>query len=301
LEIPIIVGKSTSVLLLRSFINKAARSDSNVLILGETGVGKGLAAKSIHFLSERRNKPFIRLNCGNLNENLIESELFGHRKGAFTGALNDRPGLIEAANGGTFFFDEVGDCSPSLQAKLLSLIEDREIRRIGENHGRKIDARFIFATNKDLNFMVTRGKFRLDLFYRINILAFCINPLRERKEDIPIITELLLKNANNKYGMEKKLSPQALDEIMRNDHKGNIRELENIIERAWLFSEDIEIGIEDISISNANELYGAIKQKLSIDIIRLELMNCNGNITKTARKLGISRQWLHRLINMELR
>jgi transcriptional regulator with GAF, ATPase, and Fis domain len=184
---------------------------------------------------------------------LIESELFGHKKGAFTGAITDRQGLIEEANGGTFFFDEIADISPYLQAKLLSVIEDKELRRVGENRARNIDVRFILATNKDLPKLVANGKFRKDLYYRISILAFQISPLRERKEDIPLFVEWFLNEIDAEFKKEKKLNPKALQKIMEYSFPGNVRELENLIRRGYVLAERKEINPENIIFEEGGE------------------------------------------------
>jgi transcriptional regulator with GAF, ATPase, and Fis domain len=295
-----IIGISFHIKKLRGFVDKAAKSDSNVLILGETGVGKELAAKAIHFESNRKDKPFIKLNCGNLNENLVESELFGHRKGAFTGAFVDKPGLIEAANGGTFFFDEIGDITLSLQAKMLSVIEDKEIRRLGDSNTRQIDVRFIFATNKDLYNMVTKGKFRKDLFYRIDILTVHISPLRERIEDIPLLIEEILSRENRKKSINFAMTKEAMNKVTEYYFPGNIRELENILIRATEFSTCNIIKECDISFQQVQEKKSLIKRdKYGINKIVDILVKCNGNKTKAARELGISRVHLYRLLNFK--
>lgn len=241
-----VLGKSFCVKKMVHFIKKVARTDSNVLLLGETGVGKGLAAKMIHSLRERRDEPFIKINCSNLNENLLESELFGYKKGAYTGAFVDKPGLIEEADGGMFFLDEIADINFYLQAKLLSVIEEKKIKRLGENKSRKIDVQFIVATNKDLSDLVAKGMFRQDLYYRISILRFYIPPLRERKEDIPLLVMHILRKENEKNNKNKMITQEALNKLLDYDYPGNIRELENIIKRAYIFSNDTEIKEEDI-------------------------------------------------------
>jgi len=248
-----IKGISPHIKKLLGFINKAAKSDSNVLILGETGVGKELAARAIHELSHRKDKSFIKINCANLNENLLESELFGCKKGAYTGAVVDRPGLIEASNGGTFFLDEIADITTYVQAKLLAIIEDKELRRLGENTTRKIDVRFILSTNKDLYKLVNRGNFRQDLYYRISILKCFIPPLRERKIDISLLAKNIIEEENDKNGKVKKITQEALNKLQEYVYPGNIRELENIIKRAYFLSDDCRIDAEHIEFENSKD------------------------------------------------
>jgi len=194
-----IIGKSFQTNELRKFVNMAAESDANVLLQGETGVGKEVAARLIHCQSSRCKKPFLKINCANLSDTLIESELFGYKKGAYTGAVNDKPGLIESAYDGIFFFDEIADTTPQIQAKFLTVIEDKEVRRLGEIRSRKIDVRFILATNKNIKRLIQNGKFRLDLYYRISVLIHHIAPLRHRKEDIPILIDYILRKISSRH------------------------------------------------------------------------------------------------------
>jgi Nif-specific regulatory protein len=254
-----LVGKSSYIKKIFDFISKATKTNLNVLILGETGVGKELVAKMIHFYSERKNEPFIKINCANLNENLLESELFGYKKGAYTGAVIDKPGLIEEAKGGTIFLDEIGDIPYYLQAKLLSVIEDKELRRLGENKTRKIEARFTFATNKDLYESVLEGNFRQDLYYRISILILFISSLRKRKEDIPVLVRNITEEENKKNEKTKRITQEALNRLSAYDYPGNIRELENIIKRAYYLSDDGVIKAEHIEFENSK-----IKEKMNI-------------------------------------
>lgn len=298
MEGPVIIGNSQGMKALIVFIRVAAKSDANVLLLGETGVGKSLAARAIHLASPRRQKEFVQLNCGNIDENLAESELFGHRKGSFTGALADRSGLIETADGGTFFFDEIGDISAGLQAKILSVIEDKEVRRIGDHQFRKIDVRFMFATNKDLHGLMAKSKFRQDLYYRINILSFRIPPLRQRKEDIPLMVEFFLERESAKAGSTKAMSQEALDRIISYPLPGNIRELDSIIRRACEYSSDGVIREADVAPLLAlnpalNSGKGHEWKKTGL----LEaLIACKGNKTQAAKRLRISRVHLYRLL-----
>jgi len=203
-----IIGKSLVIKRKINFIRKAAKSDKNVLIYGETGIGKELAARKIHELSDRRKKPFVAVNCTNIPRDLFEAELFGYKRGSFTGAIKDKKGLLELAEDGTIFFDEIGDISLNLQAKLLRVIERREIRRIGETITRRINACFIFATNKNFQEEIYAGKFRKDLFYRINVLNLFIPPLKERKEDIPVLVEYILEKERKEGNTKKKFGEQ---------------------------------------------------------------------------------------------
>jgi len=293
---PKLIGKSSHIKKLLHFIEKAANSDANVLLLGETGVGREVAARKIHSLSVRKKNPFIKVNCANLNENLLESELFGHKKGAYTGAVIDKCGLIEEANSGTFFLDEIADISPYLQAKFLSVIEDKELRRLGENRPRKIHVRFILATNKNLLKLIERSKFRKDLFYRISVLSFYISPLRERKEDIPLFVMSCLKKRSSKQAQHYFIEQKALDKLMRYSFPGNVRELENIIERATVFAKEGRIS-EKVIVPYSLE-YSREKKKLKCDreIIQKAVEKYHGNKTKAARALGISRQWIHKVL-----
>lgn len=295
---PKLIGKSPSIQELHYFIKKAATSDATVLLLGETGVGKEVAARLIHLHSDRCDNPFIKINCASLSDTLIESELFGHKKGAFTGAIIDKPGLIEEANGGTFFFDEIGDISPSLQAKLLSVLEDNELRRLGENRTRKINVRFCLATNKDLAKLVKNENFRRDLYFRINILSFHISPLRDRKEDIFLLIDFFLDKERKRQSRDFKITKEALEKIFTHTFTGNVRELQNILERALVFSDNAVIEEKNILFSNT-ESTPKVKRRshYSYDNIFDAMMKHGGNKTKAAKELGISRVHLYRLLN----
>lgn len=228
-----LIGKSRKMISLYEMIEKVAPTGVTIMISGESGTGKELAAKAIHFNSERREQPFVAVNCGAIPETLIESELFGHVKGAFTGAVIDRPGLFEQANGGTLFLDEIGEVPLLLQSKLLRVLQEREIRRVGGGETRKIDVRIITATNRDLESQVSEGTFREDLYYRLNVVDLIMPPLRDRPEDISLLAEhFFKKHAGNSRTHAGILSPEALDFLWGYQFPGNVRELENIIERA---------------------------------------------------------------------
>lgn len=285
MDAPVMIGKSPAIRKLRKFVSVAAQTDASVLLLGETGVGKEVAARMIHFESARREKPFLKINCASLSETLIESEMFGHRKGAYTGALVDRPGLIEEADGGTFFFDEIADFPMVLQAKLLSIYEDREVRRLGENRFRKIDVRFIFATNRDLVGDVEKSRFRKDLYYRIRVLAFQIEPLRARKEDIPELIGHFLGEKSRGRFRPLKITPEALEHLASHAFPGNVRELENILERAILFSGDSTIEKKNVHYTekvmpSENVIIEEVGEECenTEDILKTMLVSYLGNI-----------------------
>jgi two-component system response regulator PilR (NtrC family) len=230
-----IIGKSQMMRELFAMIQKVAASQSSVLILGESGTGKELAARSIHTCSPRKSKPFVAVNCGAIPENLIESELFGHKKGSFTGAVSDRPGLFEQAEGGTLFLDEIGELPLLMQTKLLRVLQEREFKRVGDAQTRKADVRIISASNRDLESQVKDGSFREDLFYRLNVVQLVLPPLRERIEDIPLLIEFFCrKYQTGGQSAPAIITPGALKALMNHPFPGNIRELENCIERSLI-------------------------------------------------------------------
>lgn len=227
------IGKSKGMLKVYSVIKKVAETPTNVLILGESGTGKELVAKAIHENSKRKNMPFVIINCGGVPENLLESELFGYVKGAFTGAYVDKPGLFEIARGGTIFLDEIGDLPSLLQVKLLRVVQEKSFRRVGGAEDKKIDIRIISATNRNLEEKVKDGSFREDLYFRLNVIPIHIPPLRERKEDIPVLTRYFIEKYSKEFGKEiKTISTYALELLLTYPFPGNVRELENIIERS---------------------------------------------------------------------
>jgi two-component system response regulator PilR (NtrC family) len=228
-----VVGKSPSVVRIIELMVKIADSPSNVLITGESGTGKELIARALHHYSYRKDHPFVAINCSAIPEGLFESELFGHIKGAFTGAIANKEGIFEAANGGTIFLDEIGDIPQSFQVKLLRVLDDKIIKRVGGNQDIKIDVRIVAATNKDLKKAIAEGTFREDLFYRLDVIPIEMPPLRERKEDISLLIEHFLSKFNRILGREvKSASPDAMERLVNHSWKGNVRELENVIERA---------------------------------------------------------------------
>ncbi|RMA93297.1 sigma-54-dependent transcriptional regulator [Hydrogenothermus marinus] len=257
LEEQFLTGKSKAIQLVKKTIKKVAPYDINILITGETGTGKEITAKAIHSYSNRKNKPFIAVNCAAIPADLLESELFGYKKGAFTGADKDKKGLIEEANGGTLFLDEIGEMPLPLQAKLLRFLEERKIRPLGSTKEIEVDVRIISATNKDLKKQIEKGEFREDLYYRLSTITINLPPLRERKEDIPLLVEQILKELIKKYNKEiKKIDPQFITYLKTLDLKGNIRELKNIIEKAVILSEDEELKLNEyFEINSLNSIF----------------------------------------------
>ncbi len=237
-----IVGKSRAMQQVFDLVDRIKDTPSNVLITGESGTGKEVIARALHEHSVRKNKPFVAVNCGALPENLIESELFGYRKGAFTGATSDREGLFEAANGGTLFLDEIGELPLSMQVKLLRVLQERKVRRVGDTNDRVIDVRLVAATNRDLNKAVETGEFREDLYFRLNVLHLALPPLRERPEDIPLLAHHFLQKNNADMGRSLPgFSDEALRYLQQYRFPGNVRELANIVERAVALTPEGEI------------------------------------------------------------
>src|SRR5215831_16593206 len=236
---PLLIGETPVMQQVRRLIETIAPTDASVMILGQTGTGKELIARSLHDKSRRAERAFIPVNCGALPENLVESELFGHRKGAFTGADNHRKGLFEVANGGTLFLDEVGELDRSVQVKLLRFLESGEIRRVGENEPFRVDVRVLCATNRDLREMVTNEQFREDLFFRLNTFEIYLPPLRERKPDIAALAQHMLARYATRRGLtQSTIAPAALESLQSHDWPGNIRELANMVERATILAGD---------------------------------------------------------------
>ncbi|MGB9630255.1 MAG: sigma-54 interaction domain-containing protein, partial [Thermodesulfobacteriota bacterium] len=282
-----------------------SESDSTVLIQGASGTGKELFAKAIHNLSRRKDKPFIKVNCGALPDTLLESELFGYVKGAFTDAKKDKPGRFALAHGGTIFLDEVGDMSPALQVKLLRVLQEKEYEPLGSTSPRKTDVRVIAATNKDLSKLMEERRFRDDLFYRLNVVRIDLPPLCERKEDIPLLVDAFIKKFNAKMGKQiLGISDQALRLLLKYDFPGNVRELENIIEHAFVLCKgeriDLDclpkeiIEIQEELPSNKPLLGKTPFEKAEVEIIERTLKKYDGNRIQAARELGIDRTTLWR-------
>ncbi|MBD3193644.1 MAG: AAA domain-containing protein [Candidatus Lokiarchaeota archaeon] len=291
------IGTSKPTRELLKEIKRAADSEDDILLLGETGAGKGLTAEKIYSLASDKYNTFKKISCANLHEHLLESELFGYKKGAFTGAVQDTEGIIKNAEGGILFLDEIGDISPGIQAKLLQVTEDRTIRRLGGSKNVRVNVRFIFATNKRLDKSVEQGKFRQDLFYRINTYVIEIPPLRERKEDIPDLAEYFIKLHSKEK--RKILTRDALEKLQNYHFPGNIRELESIIKKASRLSHNNRIDSSHILFTN--DLTGQTKRikkkrkKFSKKQIIEALLKHHGNKTKAAGELGISRVHFYRI------
>ncbi len=295
-----IIGQSPPMRELFEIIPEVARSDSSILITGETGTGKELVAKAIHAKSLRSNGPFIAINCGALPDTLLESELFGHQKGAFTGADRARKGFLEVVSGGTLFLDEIGEISPKMQVDLLRVLEEKKITRIGEREPIEVDFRLIASTRRDLPAAISKGDFREDFFYRINVITLQISPLRKRREDIPLLAEHFL----NKYSRETtkhvdRITPEAERLLKRHDWPGNVRELENALERAVVLSKKRTLGVEDFSCLNvptaARHDARTLKEREK-EYIQEILMENDWNVTRSAQILGINRVTLHKMI-----
>ena len=282
-----------------SLIVRVAKTDSTCIIQGESGVGKEVVVTLLHESSERKNQPLVKVNCAAIPETLLESELFGYERGAFTGAYQRKMGKFELANKGTVFLDEIGDISPLLQSKLLRVIQEKEIERLGGLHPIKVDVRIIVATNKNLDEEVKKGTFREDLYYRLNVVNIQIPPLRERKEDIPLLIDFFLKRFTDKHKREiRGFTREARDMLIKYDYPGNVRELENIIERATVLTRGDHISKEDLPAlsdkvqpsleGSMNEVVETMEKRM----ITEALVNANWVQTRAAFSLGISERML---------
>jgi len=306
-----IVGNSPKMRELRQLIQTVAVTDARVLILGESGTGKELVARAIHNLGSRSNRPFVAVSCGAIPETLIESELFGHEKGAFTGSAGAREGFFEKAGDGTLFLDEIGELSPYTQVKLLRVLQQREFSRLGSNRLIPLRARLIFATHQDLGEMVAQGKFRQDLYYRINVLRIHSPALQERSEDIPQIAGHFLRQYCQSYQKQiKTIEPSAMALLQSYAWPGNVRELENVIQRAIIVARGESIRLEDLPLNLHEESVvdisdyqpaGSFERQLrdyKVKLAATAVRDNNGNKTMAARSLCISRAYLHRLIRL---
>jgi len=292
-----IIGESEAVYNLIETIDMAADYSSTVLIQGESGTGKELVARALHYHSQRRENNFVAVNCAALNHNIIESELFGHKKGAFTGAVSDKKGKFEYADQGTLMLDEVTEISLDTQSKLLRVLQEKRLERVGENKIRDVDVRVVATTNRDIKKMVNENKFRSDLFYRLNVIPITIPPLRERKSDISILIDHFIKKISEKEGIVKKsISNKAVSLLKEYDWPGNIRELENLTERLIIISKDNKITLKDLPQNIVEKVNSNKDQLTEKEKIINSLKKSNGNKTKAAKILGISRKTLYNWI-----
>ena len=302
------VGNHRSIQRVRALVERVAPTNSTVLVLGETGTGKELVARSVHDMSGRASKPFVAVNCGALPESLIESELFGHRKGAFTGADNHRQGLFEVADGGTIFLDEIGELPKATQSKLLRVLESGEIRRVGDNEPFEVNVRIVCATHRDLPRMVEEGGFREDLMFRINTFEIQLPPLRDRVEDIPQLAEHLLRRTRKVTGKESSFAADAIGALSAHNWPGNIRELANVVEHASILCDKLPIAGKDLpqkfgsSQSRATIAFkssGATLREIEMQAIHHALEKTSGNKTAAAQQLGISLKTLYNKLNQD--
>ncbi|HCE2115286.1 TPA: sigma-54-dependent Fis family transcriptional regulator [Vibrio parahaemolyticus] len=289
-----LIGNSACIHELRNAIKKYAQCDAEVLIQGETGVGKGLCARLIHQLSSRRSSPFVEVNCGAIPSGLIASELFGHEKGAFTGAISDRIGFIQKAHKGTLFLDEIGDMPSDLQIHLLHFLESKQIRKVGADKFIDVDCRVIAASHVDLKSEVVQGEFREDLFYRLNILPLTIPPLRKRGKDILILSEHFLTDLS--HGQVHNMSEEVKAKLLKHRWPGNVRELRNVIQRAIVMCEDNTLLVADLGLENSERQLLPSVDQIDLDYLLQAIEENKHNMSAAARHLGISRTTLYRLI-----
>ncbi|MCX6559613.1 MAG: sigma-54 dependent transcriptional regulator [Candidatus Aminicenantes bacterium] len=304
----ILAGTSESFARILALIDKVRDLDAPILIVGESGTGKELIAREIHGRGGRADKPFVAVNCSAIPEHLLESELFGHVRGAFTGAMRDKPGLIEEAGGGTFFLDEIGDLSPALQAKLLRVLQERELRRVGETRTRRVEARFLSATNRDLEKEIARGRFREDLYYRLKIIVIEVPPLRERRPDLLFLLDRFAERYALEMGRPKVgFAPRTVDLLFQYAWPGNVRELQNEVQRAVILCGDDGIvrpehlspkldPRQETGSAAPASTYAEAKSEFVRRFLRQALERCDFNKARTAERVGLSRQGLFKLI-----
>jgi two-component system nitrogen regulation response regulator NtrX len=298
------IGTSKAIEQIRAEIAKVARTEAKVLVTGESGTGKELVARAIHRLSARARGPFEKMNCAALPKDLVESELFGYEKGAFTGAAQMKRGRLEAADGGTLFLDEVGDMSLETQAKFLRAIETGDIERLGATKTIAVDTRIVSATNKDLPSEIQGGRFREDLFYRLNVVPIHLPPLRARRDDVPLLVEHFVEIFSADHGRRRRtVTPEAMERLSRYSWPGNIRELRNLIERLLIMTDGDSIGpteVEDALPPDSDEgppsEIKAARDRAERDTIQATLRQCDWNVSEAARRLGMDRGYLHRKI-----
>ncbi|HEV2845226.1 MAG TPA: sigma 54-interacting transcriptional regulator, partial [Thermoanaerobaculia bacterium] len=306
------VGESPRMKEVYRLLGRAAAADSTVLLRGESGTGKEVAARALHQGSPRAGKPFVAVNCATLSETLLESELFGHERGAFTGAVARKIGKAEAADGGTLFLDEIGEIPLPLQAKLLRFLQERELERVGSTHPISVDVRVVAATNRDLDKAIREGSFREDLYYRLNVITLHLPPLRERREDIPLLASHFAALTSRRLGRPVAgFTPEARACLLRYDWPGNVRELSNAVERALVLGEDGLIRPEDLPETVLESMpvseirlgnFYEVVQETKKQLIRSAVTETEGNITRAAARLGLQPTYLHRLIrNLDLR
>ena len=288
----------------RQAIERAAAAPFSVLIAGESGSGKELVARAIHRAGPRRDRPFCTLNCAALPDDLVEAELFGHARGAFTGAIADRAGVFEEAHGGTLFLDEIGELSPRAQAKLLRVIQDGELRRVGENASRRVDVRIVSATNRDLSAEVAAGRFRLDLLYRLDVIRIAMPPLRDRRDDIPVLAEHLWREAASRVGSRATLGAATVAALARYDWPGNVRELQNVL--AALAVRSPKRGVvpptalpRQFGIVQSAEAWRLDQARRTFEeqFVRAALVRSGGRRGRAAAELGVTRQGLTKLMS----
>jgi DNA-binding NtrC family response regulator len=307
-----IVGRSEAMQEIFATIERVAPTRATVLLAGESGVGKDLIARAIHFHSPRRDRPLVKINCTAIPENLMESELFGYEKGAFTGAQTSKPGKFEQADTGTVFLDEIGDVPPAIQVKLLRVLQEREFERLGSNVTRHIDVRVVAATNQDLRAALEQGTFREDLYYRLNVVPMNIPPLRDRKQDIPFLANHFVRKLAPETGCRvEAITDAGIQKLMAYHWPGNVRELENVIERSLVMCSGTELDAPDIKLEGAprprpqNDTHflpeGLTLDQYEQEIIREALRRADGNKSQAARMLGLTRNALrYRLTQMGL-
>lgn len=298
-----IIGQSVSVIQAKTLAKMAAPTNAPVLLLGETGTGKEVFAQAIHSASKRHNKTFLGLNCSAFSKDILESELFGHKAGAFTGAVKDKKGLIEEANEGTLFLDEIGEMPLDLQAKLLRVLETSEFIKVGDTRQMKVDIRIIAATNRNIKKEISEGRFREDLFYRLNLITINLPPLRERQDDIPLLADFFVKKLTmDAYQQVKGMTAAFVERIKKNEWRGNIRELRNVIERSLIVCQGTELTMDNLPVELQ---YAALKPNTlsAFDLSGVEhlhiqhvLQYTNGNKTQAAKLLNISPATLYRKI-----
>jgi len=305
----VMIGKSAPMKRIRNLIAKAAATDSKILIEGGNGTGKELVARAIYLNSQRAGGPFIAVNCAAIPETLIESEFFGYKKGAFTGALTDKMGRFQLADGGTLFLDEIGDMSLMTQSKVLRTLEEGVVDMVGGSEPAQTDVRVIAATNKDLQKEMKEGRFREDLYFRLNVLNIKVPPLSKRKDDIPLLADYFNQYFANEYGIiPKKMTPETMSALMEYNWPGNVRELKNTIEKVIVLVEHQEIRTQDIRsiLAEYTQLkktsmdtltLKAARQEFEREFIKRKLVACEGNVTKTAKALDIPRTYLHKKMN----